>query len=247
VKKMLMVLGVLLCAALPASAIPVETSVGERIVGKGTNVTGIRADTTSAVVTTDAHGRLQEANLQGRLFRGGMTTTSISASTFATGDLTATGKPIVGVWNPSNSGVNLVILQAYVEMAITAATSTGPGNLVWCSSVGNTAISTGTTPVNCKTLASGGSLAKDMSGIAMTGLTTTPLLAKFASSIGAGSVNNFSFVGTAVGTTGVQVPGIENFDGGIIVPPGGIFGLFSTTTAVAHSAASSILWEEVPI
>jgi len=30
-------------------------------------------------------------------------------------------------------------------------------------------------------------------------------------------------------------------------PPGGVLALFATTTPVAHSAASMIVWEEVPI
>ena len=67
-----------------------------------------RADKTSAGVVTDAHGRFQEAALLGQLFSTGMTTTAITNATFTTGTLTATCTPVIGIWNPSNSGKNCV-------------------------------------------------------------------------------------------------------------------------------------------
>ena len=39
----------------------------------------------------------------------------------------------------------------------------------------------------------------------------------------------------------------ENFDGSLIIPPGYVLALMATTTPVAHSAVSNILWEEVPL
>jgi hypothetical protein len=52
---------------------------------------------------------------------------------------------------------------------------------------------------------------------------------------------------TAAGFQTQQVTSIENLDGGIIIPPGGVIALLATTTPVAHSVVPSILWEELPI
>jgi hypothetical protein len=40
---------------------------------------------------------------------------------------------------------------------------------------------------------------------------------------------------------------IQNFDGNIIVPPGGILALLNTTSCTTVSTAGSLMWEEVPV
>jgi hypothetical protein len=224
----------------------VKSLVGARVAADNTPVEQ-RADRTGAVVSTDAHGRFQEANLRGTLYSGGMTLTSISNATFTTATLTASCTPIAGVWNPSTSTKNLVILQVKLQAILTALQCTGAGAYMWASSVGNTAISTGNTPLNRSTQVLAGSLAKDMSGVALTGLTNN-LVVRDASAIGGGSNYNASLLGTAVGFMPPQCgAAIDHVDGSYIVPPGGVLALLCTTTPVAVSAASSIMWEEVSI
>lgn len=225
--------------------IPVQVQVGPQVLADGA-VQTVRGGKTAELVVQELHGRFYEQNYRGALFAGGMTTTSIANATFTTATLTASGTPIIGVYNPSTSPVNLVLLQACMGITVTAATNTGGGNYVWASSVGNTAVSTGNNPVNRKTLVASGSFAKDMSGVAMTGLTNA-LTVKHGSSLGGGSLANFSFVGTAVGQVTPYFTTTENFDGSLIVPPGGVLALMATTTPVAHSAATFLLWEEVPV
>lgn len=203
------------------------------------------ADPTGAQRSGNVHAQFAVAALEGRLFSGGMTLTSISNVTFTSGTLGATCTPIAGVWNPSTSTVNLLISQAIANIIITAATNTGPGALVWATSTGNAAISTGNAPLNRRTLAAAGSQAKDMSGVALTGLTSN-LVVRQAAGIGGGSAANFSFVGTAVGQATVNVAGVDFVDGAWVVPPGGVLALLATTTPVAHSAASGLMWEEIP-
>lgn len=41
--------------------------------------------------------------------------------------------------------------------------------------------------------------------------------------------------------------GYEEFDGTLIVPPGGIFCLINTTSNTTVSVASTLCWEEVPV
>lgn len=196
---------------------------------------------------SDAHARFMAANLEGRLYSGGMTVTSISNGTFTTATLTASATPIIGLYNPTTSTVNLVVLQANLAVTMTALQNTGCGTFMWCTSVGNAAISTGNNPLNRRTLSATGSQAKDLSGVALTGLTVN-LAIRNASALMGGSSKALAELDTAIGmTTTMTGCTSEPIDGGFIVPPGGVIALLCTTTPVAHSAASGIIWEEVPI
>ena len=212
-------------------------------IGQGTGGNVFRQSPTGEQMVSLVHAPYYEQARLNRIYSGGMTTTSISNATFTSGALANTTTPIVGVWNPSTNTKNLVILRATLAVTVTAATNTGPGTYVWASSVGNTAISTGAAPYNRFTLQSTGSQAKDMTNAALTGVTNVPAV-KFGSCLGGGSMANFSFVGTAAGQVTPQVTSFEDFNGSLIVPPGGLLILVCTTTPVAHSASSSILWEE---
>lgn len=204
-------------------------------------------DITGAQRVTDAHGRFQEAALRGFLFSTGMTLTSISNATFTTGTLGATCTPIVGIWNPMNSGKNAVVLQARLSACITAATATGPGGFVWASAVNQSAISTGLTPWSRLSLAQSGSVCKGFANTALTGLSGNLSIME-AAGVSGGPIGNFSMVGTAAGFVTPNAPAsIDLIDGAFIVPPGGVLALLCSTTATAVSAASSLLWEEVPI
>lgn len=223
-----------------------EVKVGAQTNSNGAQVTA-RGDRSGAITTTDAHGRFQEAVLTGNVYSGGMALTSIANATFSTGTLGATATPIVGVWNPSTSGKNLVILQAKLQSIITALQVTGAGALMWATSTGNTAISTGAAPFNKLTFLASGSVAKDVSGVALTGLTNN-LVVRDASGLISGAVSNLSTLQTAAGLMPSNVASIDNIDGSIIVPPGGVLALLcSTNPPVAISCATGLLWEEIPV
>lgn len=205
-----------------------------------------RSDKTGATIIQDAHGRFTEAALRGTLFSAGMTLTSISNATFTTGTLTATCTPIIGLWNPPNSGKNLLVLQARLQLVTTAlSTPTGPGGLVWTTSTNQSAITTGITPLNRLSLAASGSVGKGFANTALTGLSGS-LVVQEASGFST-YPTNVTAAETAAGFMPAAPGGIENIDGGFVIPPGGIIALLATTTPVAISAASSILWEEISI
>jgi hypothetical protein len=226
-------------------SLTIKGQVGPRAVGDGAE-NEIRLDKTSALIVSDAHGRLQEAALRGKLFSAGMTITSISNATFSTGTLTATCTPIIGVWNPPGSGKNLVILQARVQLINTALQVTGAGALVWAVSSGQSAISTGIVPLNRLSLANSGAIGKGFAGTALTGLSGS-LIVQEVAALG-GLLSNLSTLQTAAGLMPLSPAFVDNIDGAFIVPPGGVLALLCTTNApVAVSAASSILWEEVDI
>jgi O-antigen/teichoic acid export membrane protein len=107
-------------------------------------------------------------------------------------------------------------------------------------------MSAGLNPINRNTLAALGSAAKAFA------LSTASLLT--------GLVNNLVFLeaadfntASALLTTTVaaatptpSINGVQNFDGSIIVPPGGVLALLNTVSSTTHSVAARLMWEEVP-
>jgi hypothetical protein len=141
--------------------IPIRIQVGPQTLADGTEQTA-RGERSGAVVVQELHGRFYEQTFRGGLFSAGSGVTALSANTIS---LTSSTTPIVGVYNPSTSTVNLVILQIAAQVyANTLTTPVGPGALVLASSVGNTAVTTGAAPFNRKTLASSGAQAKAFNG-----------------------------------------------------------------------------------
>lgn len=224
----------------------VSGQVGPAFLGDGVGTQPIRQGKGAEVIVTELHGRFYEQVYRGNVFSAGMTLTSISNATFTTGTLGVTCTPIVGVWNPLTSTVNLVILQAILNISLTALQATGCGGFVWATSLNNGLISTGITPWNRKTMTASGSQAKGYANTALTAMTNN-LVVQIGSALGGGAAYNNANLGTAAGFLTVQTASVENIDGSLIVPPGGVLALLATTTPVAHSAASSIVWEEVPL
>jgi hypothetical protein len=191
------------------------------------------------LLVQELHGRFAEQVFRGSVYSNGSTITALSANTIT---LTSSTTPILGVWNPSTSSVNLIILQAALTVVANNLTSgAGPGVFVWASSLGNSAISTGSTPYNRKTLAQSGSAAKGMSFVALTGLTNNLVIME-----GADFPSPSGLTYTTLGSTAVM-PGFQatqNVDGSLFVPPGGVLALLNTTSCTTFSVAGRLLWEE---
>jgi len=226
--------------------VAVTGRVGPDVLADGAQAK-FRAGRSAEAIVQELHGRFYETNYRGAVFSGGMGLTSIANVTFTTGTLGATVTPIAGVYNPIGSAVNLAILQALLGITVTAATATGGGPFVWATSITTAPITTGNNPFNRKTLQPSGSAAKDLTNVAPTGMTPN-LAVRFASALTGGLIKSISSVETAIGQN-IGIPGVtvENLDGSIIVPPGGVLALLATTTPVAHSAVSGLVWEEVPV
>lgn len=198
-------------------------------------------------IISELHGRFYEQVYRANVYSTGSALTALSANTIT---LTATSTPILGVWNPSSSSVNLVILQASVGFVLNTLTApVGPGAFLWASSTGNAAITTGSAPFNRKTMVASGSQAKAFpGGVALTGLTNNLVVfeaADFPQPSGqtAGTIT----ASTASSSFAAGFNGVQNFDGSLIVPPGGVLSLVNTTSTTTYSAAGRLLWEEVPL
>ena len=191
------------------------------------------------LIISELHGKYYESNYRSAVYSVGMAQTALSANTIT---LVAATTPIIGIWNPAASPVNLVPIKAKCLITAAGANAVAPGAFVWATSTGNAAISTGLTPMSRKTLAQAGSYAKGFNiSTALTGLTNN-LVIQFAAAFGT--------LVAAQGATASPIisgDGVEEFDGSIIVPPGGVLALLNTTSTTTISVASTLIWEEVPV
>ncbi len=222
-----------------------QGSVGPDVLQDGAPA-AVRLGKGAEQIVGQLHGRFYEQNYRGNVFSDGIGLTAINNVTYTTGTTDATLTPIVGLWNPSTSTVNCSIIRATVGLVLTALAATGPGGFSWVISLGNSAITAGSTPLNRKTLALGGAQAKGFANVAPTGKTNATVT-RFGSAIGGGSGENVAFTATAVAMQTMALAFNEQFEGDFIVPPGAFVALLANTTPVAHSVWSSLVWEEVPL
>lgn len=220
----------------------VQGTTGPVNFGDGVNPP-LRQGRQGDVVVSELHGRFYEQNYRSNVYFTGGTLTALSANTIT---LTATTTPILGLYNPSSSTVNCVVLQAMLNCVASNLTSgAAPGAFVWAVSTGNGAISTGLTPYNAKTLIAAGSQARGFAGsTALTGLTNNLVVAAGANLPSPSGLTYTTLASTALLPS---YTGTENIDGSIIVPPGGVLALLNTTSSTVFSAAGRLTWEEVPL
>lgn len=227
-------------------AMPVSGQVGPQTLADGVPA-AFRQGKGGENVVQELHGRFYEQNYRGNVFSDGIATVvAITAATYNIATLGATCTPIAGLWNPSTTTINAVILSATLNAIKTALQNTGCGPFFWASSVGNTAISTGNTPLNRKTNVASGSFCKGMSNVALTGLTNN-LVVRGASQLYGGSSSLAAFLETQAGMATLSEASRELFDGDWFVPPGGVIALLAGSAPVAVSATSMLVWEEVPV
>ena len=226
----------------------ISSQVGLQNNQAGNTAKILRSGRTGELGVGEAHGRFYEPTYWGTVFSIGMGANALSSNTIT---LVAATTPILGVWNPMSSTVNLVMLQAAIQVYInTLTTPAGCGPFVWAASTGVSTITTGLAPFNHKTMVSSGSQAKGFNPTtALTGLVAANNLVVFE---GADFQNpSILALGTIIApTTGTSIfsfGGVQNFDGSLIVPPGGVLALLNTTSTTTMSVAGRLMWEEVAL
>ena len=197
---------------------------------------------------TELRPRFYQGTYRGYKYSIGCQLTALSAATATVSSLGATAQPIVGIWNPSTSGINAVLNQAMLRDVINNVSSVAVGDFVWCGSVGNTGnLTAGLAPYNRKTGASTGSACKAFAlstASLLTGLTNTLAI------IEPGDFNLASSLLTTTVTAATMTPGqigVQNFDGSWFVPPGGVLALMNTVSSTTHSVSARLMWDEVPV
>ena len=199
----------------------------------------------SDLIVSEVQGRFYENTYRGRKFSLGHTAvTALVAANAAATSLTATAQPVLGLYNPSTSGVNAVILQAALQDFLNNVTSVAYGTWEWYISSAQAAVSTGTKGFNRKTLAATSSQCLCFLGAtALTGLVGS--LTAFEP---ADFQNPSGLLTTtiAASTPTPSAGGVQNFDGSLIIPPGGVLALMTTLAVTTHSVSGRLLWDEVP-
>jgi hypothetical protein len=191
---------------------------------------------------TKWNGSFFEQCALGNLFCfGGVSTALVAANATATG-LSATAQPIIGIYNPSNSGRIMVIQRATVLITTAAASSVSPGSFVWVYATSNT-ITSGSTPISRVITATiPTSVAKAFAfGTALTGLAgnLTNSLVPF----------NSTQIVTPQPSTATSLMGGQSeelVDGSWIVEPGNFLGVMGTVSTTTVSCASNLVWLELP-
>jgi hypothetical protein len=206
--------------------------VGMRSLASGAKAM-LRADRTSALVTTDAHGRYAESTLQGRRFvfcNTGFTPPS------SLGSLAAT----CGLYNPINSGVNAIIDDIYFTWG---GAPSAAANIFL---VANTAVTTTPTPLTAAT-ARQAMLNRPGLGFAPSvgpiGLSTGCFIVPFTACTlpSAPFALRIISVILASGATAMP-PTLDEVAGRIVLAPGSIISIAASTTTPA--VAASFTWEE---
>jgi hypothetical protein len=226
-----------------------QGTVGPILAADGvTPNSGIRIGKMGDTIITPLHGRFYEQVSRGNIFSIGCNVTALSANTIT---LTATSTPIMGIWNPPTSGVNVVMLQLALSLAANTLTAPiPPGPFVLASSLGNNAITLGSAPFNRKTLANTGSAAKAFpGGVALTGLTNNVVIFESLELPNLSGLTDAGTVGASTTTSNATAGafGLVNFDGGLFIPPGGVLSLLNVTSTTTYSVAGRLMWEEVPV
>jgi len=192
----------------------------------------IRQGQLGDVIVTELHGRYYEQAYRGNLF-------TLSVSTAAT--ITAyvggaAGTPMLAVYNPANSGKNIVPIQAGFNNVVAAS---GAGTVSFALWFGPTVAITQTTltnPVNNATLNRTGSVSQSFTNQALTSSTA------LTNAYPIGFYYWASAAGVAIGA-----PTFVDINGSFICPPGTMMALGGSAALTSATWIGSLTWEEVPI
>jgi hypothetical protein len=199
------------------------------------SIQAIRMGRSNEIAVMQARAVNYDAVKRGRVFIGSNAITGAAIPIYS-------GKVnTISLWNPSGSGVDLVLLKTHLGIYSTNAVL---GSLIYTYLTGaGTAVATGAcfsvftavTPVNA--YLAGGFASKALFSPATNTSTNTAAVLRPV---------GISWAAITVATTANVFNMVDNVDGNIIIPPDTCIQLYGST-AVAMVANISFTWEEVPI
>ena len=200
-----------------------QGQVGPQVSNDGATP-AMRLGRSAEVVVQELHGRYYETARRGALFYA-----SVAAVALTSLNATATG---LILWNPNNSGVNMVLQKAMVQVIVTSASMTSIGFAFGVQAVVPTSVTAVATTGSCY-LANNAGNVKAYSAATL--------------AVAPGLLLNFAHNTAAIATTGVDGL-VTDFEGSIVVPSGYALVLNAGGAASAASAVNAtVLWEEVPL
>lgn len=204
--------------------------VGPVIGGLGTPVP-FTSDKSGAQRCTDAHGRYQEAVLNGNAYMLQTKSATVTATTDISPLPATTGRALIGIFNPLTSGVIASILKA--GFATVSGTPGGPFYIDILPAALAT-LSPGTVPTNLFTLAAGGSR---MVGISAA-VPAQTAVARMLRPLG----------GPAAVAAGAGLYHADEEIAGLIqVPPGALLVITAHAVGTSHVVSLYLAWEEIPV
>lgn len=147
----------------------------------------------------------------------------------------AGGSPLIGLYNPSTSGKDLVLLEAVVGIRTTGTAAVAADFNHWAVNQGGVAVSGVATPArNLYSMGLSGSVAVAMQNVVNTGALASALLRP---SVSVGLTG-------ATGAPNVQLLRDE-IRGGIIIPPGVYYAFGSSVAFTGASVDVALIWAEI--
>lgn len=200
----------------------------------------------SDLLVSPLMGKYYEQNYRGNKYVASTAGGGVQlAATHLFSTAIATFTPILAIYNPLTSPVNLVIQKIWCGLtAAPLATITQTGGFLLVGSASQIISNAqSATPVNAKTLKASGSQAIGVTNAALAGAVGNATLLRPIA-------GNVEIVTATANATGVQggVP-VEEVAGSIIVPPGGYLAIANgISNAVAgHLVTAGFEWDEVPV
>jgi hypothetical protein len=200
----------------------------------------------SDLLVSPLMGKYYEQNYRGNKYIASTAGGGVQlAATHLFSTAIATFTPILAIYNPLGSPVNLVIQKLWCGLsAAPLATATQTGAFLLVVGAGQSITNAqSATPVNAKTFKAAGSLATGVTNVALAGAAGNAILLRPIS--GDLEVVTAAANASAINATLNQ----EEVAGSIIVPPGGYLAIANgISNAVAgHLVTAGFEWDEVPV
>lgn len=197
---------------------------GQTASATGSQMASIRTGPTGEVIVQNVHGDLYEAAARGQVFSGSNTAGVTTSAGFAT---THTG---LCLSNPLGSGKNLVLLRVKYGALVAQAAAISVGLQTGYSASTNVTHTTPAVPLS--------NLVGSPAGVglidAAATLSATPNRVILLDTILTGAI-----------TTGVIGGNQYDFNGSLVIPPGGFVATYTSAASAAASLVFGFTWEEV--
>jgi hypothetical protein len=191
----------------------------------------IRQGQLGDVIVSELHGRYYETAYRRNMYIATMTAGNISTAGLLASATSANSLFIV---NPTTSGVNLAINKVAISTSIAATANAVIGI--------QTAIST--TPITTFSTSTGGAAAQRS---AVAGVTSGQAVAYSQLTTATGETGSIAGVIGNILSTALNQGVFYDFEGSIIVPPGGLIALYSSAAQTSSQVYASIGYEEIPV
>jgi hypothetical protein len=197
---------------------------GQAASATGSQIASIRTGPNGELIVQNAHGDLYEAAVRGAVFSGSNTAAVTTSAAFAT---THTG---LCLSNPIGSGKNIVLLRVKYGGVVAQAAAISLGVQTGYSAVTNVVHTTPAVPLS--------NFVGSPAGVGLIDAAATLPVAPTR-------VILLDTILTGAITTGVIGGNQYDFNGSLVVPPGGFVATYTSAASTAASVVFGFTWEEV--